>query len=114
MSERAQQILDRAHRVTVHEDEETLTLNTYQDVEGHLEYAAKCRRVDAEDRGAFGKRGDFHRTMSMPFNLIQMVAQRLGIPLGQMFQKEYSHRIWQELRSPEFKLFRTTTDRRIG
>ena len=86
----------------------------YQDVGPHLEYAAKCRRAEAEGRGAFGRRGDFHRTMSIPFNVIAAVAQRLGIPQGQAMQSEYSKRIMKELKRSEFAGFRVTNDKRIG
>lgn len=89
-------------------------VQVYQDVGPHLEYAAKCRRAERETRGAFGKRGDLHRTMSVPFNVLASVAQRLGIPQGQAFQPEYSKRIWQELKRSEFAGFRVTNDRRIG
>ena len=106
-------LLDQAHRVTAHEDGDSLVLNTYQDVEPHLRFAADCRRADAEDRGAFGKRPDLHRTMSVPFNIIQAAAQKLGIPLSEVFESEQSKRIYAELKRPEFKAFRTTTDRNI-
>lgn len=113
-SERAAAILDAAQRQTYHEDHDgTIKLNSFQDVEPHLEYAAKCRRVDSETRGAFGKRGDMRRTMSVPFNVMLLVAQRLGIPAGQIFQKEHSQRIMRELKGSEFKGFRTTIDTRL-
>lgn len=105
--------LDAAHKVTAHEDGDNLVLNTYQDVEPHVEYAKACRRVDAEDRGAFGKRPDLHRTMSIPFNILQAVAQKLGIPPVDIFQSEQSKRIYAELKRPEFKEFRTTIDKLI-
>ncbi len=107
-------ILDSAHRVTATEDADGNTLvRTYQDVEPHLEYAAKLRRADAEERGAFGKRKELHRTMSVPFNVLAMVAARLGIRPGDVLQSEYSRRIMQELKRPEFAAFRTTIDRNI-
>ena len=104
---------DRAHRVTAHEQDGQLIVNTYQDVEPHLEYAAKLRRAEWESRGSFGKRGDFRQTMSLPFNIIQAAAQRLGIPAGQIFEKDANRRIMRELKRPEFKYFRTTSDKRI-
>lgn len=113
-TERAAAILDRAYRTTYHEQDNNVVLNTYQDVQPHLEYAAKCRRADREHRGSFGKRGDMHRTMSVPFNVIAAVAQRLGIPQGQTFQPEHSKRIWKELKKSEFAGFRVTNDKRIG
>lgn len=106
-------ILDRAHRTTAKEEDGALLVNTYQDVEPHLEYAAKCRREEWERRGQFGKRGEFRRTMCLPFNIIQATAQRLGIPAGQIFDTENNRRIMKELKRPEFKYFRTTSDRRI-
>lgn len=112
-NERAASILDGALRTRYHEQDEKIGISTYQDVEPHLKYAADCRRVDAEDRGAFGKRGEMRRTMSVPFNVILAVAQKLGIPSGQIFDKEHSKRIMRELKGPEFKGFRTTIDKRI-
>lgn len=113
-AEKAAQVLDRAHRVTATTDAEgNVLVNTYQDVEPAMNYAAARRRADAESRGRFGKRGDLHQTMSVPFNVITAVAQKLGIPLGQVFDSEHSKRIMKELKSPEFAAFRTTIDRRI-
>lgn len=106
-------IQDRAHRVTAFEQDGKVIVNTYQDVEPHLEYAAKCRRADWEGRGQFGKRAEFRRTMTLPFNIIQAAAQRLGIPAGKIFEKEANQRIMRELKRPEFKYFRTTNDRRL-
>jgi hypothetical protein len=112
--ERAAAILDRAQRATYKEDTDgNVQIGTYQDVEPHLDYAAKCRRIDAEDRGAFGNRGELRRTMAVPFNVILGIAQRLGIPPGQVFDKQYNKRIMKELKGPEFKAFRTTIDKRI-
>src|SRR5579862_4939038 len=105
-TERAAAILDRAHRQTYHEQDGNVYLNSYQDVEPHLNYAAACRREDAERRGRFGKRGDLRRTMSVPFNIMLEVAQKLGIPAGEIFQKEHSKRISKALKSPEYKNFR--------
>lgn len=107
-------ILDRAHHVTAKQEGNDLVLNTYQDVEPHLDYAAKCRRAEREDRGTFGKRGEFRRTMVVPFNVMTAVAQQLGIPAGQIFDTEHNRRIMAELKRPEFKLFRTTNDKHIG
>jgi hypothetical protein len=109
-----QATLDAAHKVTATEDTDGNTLvHTYQDVEPHLEYAAKMRRADSEERGVFGKRKELHHTMSVPFNVITAVAQQLGIPLGEVFDTEHSRRIYAELKSPEFALFRTTIDVKI-
>lgn len=106
-------ILDRVHRQTAKEEDGNLVVNTYQDVEPHLEYAAKCRREEWERRGQWGKRGELRRTMVVPFNVMQAVAQQLGIAAGQIFDSEHNKRIMAELKRPEFKLFRTTSDKRI-
>lgn len=111
--EHAQRVLDAAHRQTMKEEDGKLLVNTYQDVEPHLEYAAKCRRADAEERGAFGRRGEFRRTMTIPFNVMLGVAQKLGIPAGQIFDTEHAKRISRELKSPEYKHFRTTIDKNL-
>lgn len=112
--ERAAAILDKAYRTTYHEQDGQVIVNAYQDVEPHLEYAAKCRRAERDTRGHFGKRSDLHRTMSVPFNVLAAVAQRLGIPPGQALQSEYSKRIMKELKRSEFAGFRVTNDKRIG
>ena len=109
----AKAIQDRAHRVTAHEEDGKVIVNTYQDVEPHLEYAAKCRREEWDRRGQFGTRGEFRRTMTLPFNIIQAAAQRLGIKPSQIFDAECNKRIMRELKRPEFKYFRTTNDRRL-
>lgn len=106
-------IQDRAHHVTAKEEDGNLLVSTYQDVEPHLKYAADCRREEWERRGQFGKRGDFRRTMCLPFNIIQKAAERLGIPAGKIFETESNRRIMRELKRPEFKLFRVTSDKRI-
>lgn len=102
--------LDAALPVTSKEEDGKLLVHTYQDVGPHLEYAAKCRRADAEERGAFGRRAEFRRTMTIPFNIMLGVAQKLGIPAGQIFDKEYQKRISRELKSGEYRNFRTTID----
>ena len=95
------------------EDDEKIVIHTYQDVEPHLKIAARERRVDAEERGAFGKRAEFRRTMTIPNNVMMKVCQDLGIQPGDMFNPEYSKRIYAELKKPEFKLFRCVGDKRI-
>ncbi len=114
MSNNQRAVLDRACHTTYHEQDGNIVINVYQDVGPHLEYAAKCRRAEAETKGAFGKRGDLHRTMSVPFNVLQAIAQRLGIPPGKVMQNEYSKRIMKELKRSEFAGFRVTNDKRIG
>lgn len=105
--------LDQALRQTYHEQDDKILINTYQDVEPHLEYAAQCRRADAEVRGNFGRRNELRRTMSVPFNVLLAVAQQLGIPQGNIFDTDTMRRIVTELKRPEFKLFRTTVDKNI-
>ena len=113
-TERAQAIVNSAHKVTAKEDTQgNVTVNYYQDVEPHMEYAAKCRRIDAEERGAFGKRGEFRRTMAIPINVIYDTAIKLGIPLGKMFEPEHSKRIYKAVKGHELKAFRTVSDRKI-
>lgn len=107
------ELLDRTVRQTVKEEDGQLLVQTYQDVEPHLEYAAKCRREEWERRGQFGKRGEFRRTMTIPTNVLYAVAQRLGIPQGKIFESDYNRRIMQELKRSEFKLFRVTNDKRL-
>jgi hypothetical protein len=110
---RAQRLLDQAHPQSYHEEDGKIIVRSYQDVEPHLDYAAACRREDAESRGTFGKRGEFRRTMVIPFNIMLGIAQRLGIPQGSIFASEHSKRILRELRGAEYKRFRTVSDRRI-
>ena len=113
-TDRAARILDRAHRQTATVDADgNIRVMTTQDVEPHLKYAADCRRADWEHRGQFGKRGEMRRTMSVPTNVMLIVAQKLGIPQGKIFEKENMKRITAELKGREFSLFRTCTDKRI-
>lgn len=81
--ERAETILDRSLRTTYHEQDGKTLIHTYQDVEPHLEYAKKCRREDRERRGKFGKRGEMHRTMSLPMNIIQTICAQYGLDFYQ-------------------------------
>ena len=106
-------MLDGALPAIVKEEDGALVVSSTQDVEPHMEYAKSCQRADAETRGRFGKRGDMRRSMAVPFNVILAVAQRLGIPHAKVFDSEHSKRIFAELKSPEFKVFRTTIDKNI-
>jgi len=111
--ERAQRLIDATVQLTAREEDGKVLVNTYQDIEPHLEYAQRCRRADAEDRGAFGRRPEFRRTMVIPFNVMLGVAQKLGIPAGRIFETEHQKRITRELKSAEYKHLRTTIDTRI-
>ena len=51
--------------------------------------------------------------MSIPFNVLDSIALKLGVPPGQALKREYSKRILQEAKKPEYKLFRTVSDRRL-
>lgn len=105
--DRAAAILDRACRTTYHEQGDQVLINTYQDVEPHLEYAAKLRRADRE-RGRFAKKGDFRHAMSVPFNVILVAGQALGIANADILSnKDCADRIWKELQSPKYAKFRT-------
>ena len=114
--ERAARIVnhrDRAIRQTWHEESDgTMRIRTSQDVEPAIEYAKQCRRAESEGRGRFGKRGDWHRTMSVPTNIYYAVCQRLGIPLRKIFDQDVAKRIDKELKK-EFPVFKVTNDKRI-
>lgn len=108
--EKAARILDRAHHVTAHDlGRDGIGLKTYQDVEPHLEYAKKCRRADAENRGRFGKRGDMRRTMAIPFNILMQVSNKHHL---NFFDPEDAKKILKVVKRdyPEYK---TTIDKRI-
>jgi hypothetical protein len=108
--EKAARILDRAHRVTAHDLGNGATgVQTYQDVEPHLEYAAKCRRADAENRGAFGKRGEMRRTMAIPFNVLMEISQKHNL---QFFEPEDAKKILA-IAKRDYPKFKTVTDRNI-
>lgn len=107
-------LLDATLRQTAKvESDGTTLVNTYQDVEPCMDYAAALRRADGEERGTFGRRKDLHHTMSVPFNIMLATAERLGIPAGEIFATEHAKRIMQELKRPEFAVFRTTIDKAI-
>lgn len=116
--ERAGQIISKrptrevGTRQTYHEEGGKIHVRTFQDVEPHLKHAADCRRAERESRGKFGKRGDWHRTMSTPFNIYYAVCQRLGLPLRRIFDSDVAKRIDKELKR-DFPLFKTTNDKRI-
>lgn len=113
-TDRAARILDRAHRQTFHAHPDgTFTINTYQDVEPHLEHAARMRRADAESRGRFGKRRFMSPRMCAPFNVIMGIAQRLGIEPKDVFKPEQNKRIWKELESSDYKKLRMTNAKRL-
>jgi hypothetical protein len=101
------QILDSAHRVTAHDAGDKLLVNTYQDVEPHLEYAKKLRRADAEERGSFGKRRDFHHTMSLPFNVIQSICATHGLDF---FDKDDAKKI-VAIAKRDYPAFKTSIDK---
>lgn len=98
---------------TAKEEGENLLIHTYQDVEPHLRLCERERRVDAEERGFFGKRAELRRTMCIPHNIMLKVCVDLGIEPGVMFQPEYAKRIHAELKKPEYRAFRTTNDKLI-
>ena len=107
-ADKAAQILDRAHRVTAHEmDNGSIAVHAYQDVEPHLEYAAKCRREDAERRGRFGKRGDMRRTMTIPFNVLMEVSNTHHL---NFFEPEDAKKILAIVKR-DYPAFKTTNDR---
>lgn len=115
LTERAAALINRrpgAVRQSFHEQDGAMIVNTYQDVEPHLNYAAALRRAERESIGRHGRTGDLHHTLSVPHNVFYAVAKKLGIPLGKCLQSEYSRRIVKELKRPEFANFRTT-ERRI-
>ncbi|HUK32461.1 MAG TPA: hypothetical protein VLV86_01040 [Vicinamibacterales bacterium] len=109
-TERAAQILDRAHRVTAKERSDgSVAVHTYQDVEPHMEYAAKCRRADAEERGRFGKRGEMRRTMAIPFNILMEVSNKHHL---NFFNPEDAKKILKIVKR-DYPKFKTTVDKRI-
>lgn len=104
------ELLDKTLKVTGDEDADgNVLVNAYQDVEPHMEYAAKLRRADAEERGAFGKRKDLHHTMSVPFNIIQTICLQTGLDF---FKSEDAKQILKILKR-DYPAFKTTMDKRI-
>jgi hypothetical protein len=89
--EKAARILDRAHRVTAHAlDEGAIGVQTYQDVEPHLEYAAKC-------------------TMAIPFNVLMEISQKHNL---QFFEPEDAKKILA-IAKRDYPKFKTTIDRNL-
>lgn len=97
-------------KVTYHEEDGKTILNYYQDVEPVIEYAAQCRREDAERRGAFGKRAEFRRTMTLPFNVIQEICAKYSL---NFFEPEDAKVVLRIAKGPDYAKFRTTCDRNI-
>lgn len=96
--------------LTYYEQDGNSIIHYYQDVEPHLEYAAKCRREDAERRGAFGKRQEFRRTMSLPFNVLMEICSKYNL---NFFEPEDAKVVLAIAKGPDYKGFRTTTDKKI-
>jgi len=94
-------------RQRYYEQDGKILIETYQDVEPHLEYAKACRRVDAEDRGRFGKRGDLRRTMSIPFNIIQEICAKHGLDF---YQPEDAKKILA-IAKRDYPAFKVTIDK---
>lgn len=113
VTERAARILDRAMRTQYHVEDGKEVVSTYQDVQGHLDYAAKCRRAEAEGRGDFGKRPFMHRTMAVPMNVLLGIVQKLRLPPSAIFDPEVSKRVWNEVKGSDYKNFRVTNDKRL-
>ena len=90
-----------------YEQDGKILIETYQDVEPHLEYAKACRRVDAEDRGRFGKRGDMRRTMSIPFNIIQEICAKHGL---NFYEPQDAKKILA-IAKRDYPAFKTTIDK---
>jgi len=108
---RLAKILDKTLKTTAKVDSEGNTLvNTYQDVEPVMEYCANLRRADHEDRGSFGKRGELHRTMSVPMNIIMQICNDHGLDF---FNPEHSKAILRILKGPDYAAFRTSIDKAI-
>jgi hypothetical protein len=96
-----------------HEQGDNLIVTYHADVEPILKSAHDQRRADAEDRTAFGVRREFRKTMSIPPVIMLQVCEKLGIPFGEVFNKEHQARIAAELKGPDYKAFRCVTDRKI-
>src|SRR5690348_6787599 len=108
-SERAARILGL--RQTFHPEGRNFRINTYQDVEPHLEHAARVRR-EMRESGP-NRKSVFRPRMSVPFNVMQQVAQKLGIPPKDVFEPEQNKRIWKALNSSDYKNFRLREGKRI-
>jgi hypothetical protein len=107
LKEGAAAILDKALRTTIKEEDGATLVHTYQDVEPHIEYAKKCRRVDSEDRGRFGKRGDLRRTMSIPMSILMQVCQENRLDF---YNKEDAKKILKIVKR-DYPVFKTTNDK---
>jgi hypothetical protein len=110
--DRAARILAGATRTTYHEQDGKIHLNTYQDVQPHLDYAARARRADRE-HGRFSKKSDLRPGMHVPHNVLMGIAKKLGIAPANVMQPGYAERIWKELKSVEYKNFRLHDSRRV-
>jgi len=101
--------LDRAAKIlgtrqTFHAEGKNFRIRTFQDVEPHLDHAAMMRREMAESGP--NRRSAFRPRMSVPFNVMAGVAQKLGIQPKDVFEPEQNKRIWRELNSSDYKNFR--------
>lgn len=104
----------QALRAAIYDDGETHQLatedamsgdtivRTYQDVEPHLEACKAERRADREH--GLSKRGDWRKTMSVPFNVLHDICLKNGLDF---FNPDHSKKIAGILKSSEYKYFRT-------
>ena len=107
--ERAAQRISTAQRVTAHDlGDRGLAVNHYQDVEPIMDICARERRVDRE-RTAFKKRGEFRRTMSIPFNILMKVSKEHNL---NFFDKDDAKKV-KAIVARDYPVFKTVNDKRI-
>jgi hypothetical protein len=90
-------------KVTAHESGTDTVLQYSADVEPIMDAAAAARREDRE-RGAFQKRSEFRRTMTVPVAVLMKIREERGLDF---MNPEHSKALSKILKA-EYPLFRTT------
>lgn len=95
--------------IKAHEQGSSLLLHYSQDVEPILNDAARSRRFHAEQT-SFAKRGEFRRIFSISPVILMDICQKHHL---NFYDSHDAKKIMKILKRPEYKLFRTTNDKRI-
>ena len=94
------------HVARYHEEDDKTIITYHQDIEAHLKLAHYERSVDSR----VAKKGEFRKTMSIPFNIVQKLMNETGLDF---FKTDDAKAIMKILKKPEYAAFRTVADRKI-
>lgn len=98
------------YRVKAHEQGSNLIVSYDMDVEPLLNANHKERREHSERTGAFGKKGEFRKIMSVDPVTLMRICKETGLDF---FNQGDAKEILKILKRPEYAKFRTVPDKRI-